>query len=375
MKRAALEQMAAGCVRPLEERDVPQIVDLHARVLLGKANPAGPPTLRTHIMQQILLHHPWCNPSLPSLVFQENDGRITGCLGVMPRPLLFQGREITAAVSHTFVVEPGSRSTLAALELAKRFVSGPQDLSLAEGNNASRKIWERIGGTPSLIYSLGWTRPLRPGQYALSFLRRRGLSPVFGWALRPLSQLVDAIAPSIAQRPFRLPVPTVTGAELDAVTLENVLTAFTRDRPLRPRYDGHSTKWLLEALSQKQGRGTLRKVVVRDGGWEPVGWYLYYGNAGGLAEVVQIGARDGYAEHVFDHLFYHARREGIVAVSGQVDPAFFQVISKKDCLFHHDAGSWMLVHSRNPELRHALHQGDAFLTRLEGEWWISRLLS
>jgi len=58
---------------------------------------------------------------------------------------------------------------------------------------------------------------------------------------------------------------------------------------------------------------------------------------------------------------------------GQVDPAFFHALSKKDCLFHHDGGSWMLVHSRHPELLHAIHRGDAFLTRLEGEWWISFL--
>jgi hypothetical protein len=29
-----------------------------------------------------------------------------------------------------------------------------------------------------------------------------------------------------------------------------------------------------------------------------------------------------------------------------------------------------MVHSNKPELLHAIHRGDAFLTRLEGEWWM-----
>jgi len=29
---------------------------------------------------------------------------------------------------------------------------------------------------------------------------------------------------------------------------------------------------------------------------------------------------------------------------------------------------WTLVHSQKPELLDGIHRGDAFLTRLEGEW-------
>jgi hypothetical protein len=40
---------------------------------------------------------------------------------------------------------------------------------------------------------------------------------------------------------------------------------------------------------------------------------------------------------------------------------------KKHCLLHH-RGYWTLVHSRNPDALEAIYRGDAFLTRLEGEW-------
>jgi hypothetical protein len=29
-----------------------------------------------------------------------------------------------------------------------------------------------------------------------------------------------------------------------------------------------------------------------------------------------------------------------------------------------------LVHSRDPEIMAAIHRGEAFLSRLEGEWWL-----
>ena len=367
-----LNRCSMGIVRPLEERDVARVAELHERVM-PKAPHLTPASLRAHL-SRILLQHPWRAESMPSLVYEENNGKVVGCLGVMPRPMSFQDRPITAAISHSFMVEPSKRSTLAALELAQKFVSGPQDLSLAEGGNVSRTIWEKYGGTVSLQYSLCWTRPLRPGRYVLSFLRRRGLPPALGWALRPLCQLADAVAPLVG-RPFHFPAPPVPGAELDGKTLCESVSEFTQDRLLHPRYVERSSSWLLETLAQKQGRGTLQSAVVRNEWKETIGWYLYYGNSGGIGAVVQIGAKEGCAEEVLDHLSYHAKQRGLVAISGQVDPALFQALSSKDCLFHHDGGSWMLVHSKHPELLQAIHRGDAFLTRLEGEWWISFLLS
>jgi hypothetical protein len=120
----------SGFVRPLAEEDLDRIVELHRGILPGAGQlPAG--TLRERL-SQLLLGHPWRSPHLQSLVYQETGGRIAGCIGIMPRPMVFQGRPVTAAISHSFIVEPGARPMLAALELAQNFLAGPQDLSLAE---------------------------------------------------------------------------------------------------------------------------------------------------------------------------------------------------------------------------------------------------
>lgn len=357
-----------GYVRPLEEEDVAQIADLHLRVIRGVGGPS-PASFREYL-SEIFLKHPWYDEAFPSLVYQETGGKIVGCMGVMPRPMSFDGQKVIAASSHSFMVEPESRATLAGVKLVKRFLSGPQDLSMTQGNTMTQKICEKFGGSTFFLYSLCWTRPLWPSRYALSFLGRRGLPDSWAWALRPFCRLADAVTPLVQQDPFRLRVPNLKSEELDAGTLCSCFGEVTKDRQLRPEYDGGSSQWLLKMLAENRYRRSLEKVVVRNADEETVGWYLYYRTRGGIGEVVQIGAKENYVEGVLDHLFYHAKQYGVVAVSGQVDPAFFQALSSKHCLFHQDGRSWMLVHSRHPKVLQAIHRGDAFLTRLEGDWWI-----
>lgn len=368
----AVEQSPAGKregVRPLRREDIPHVAELYERVF-GRRGRPSPRTFESYLLE-IFFRHPWYDDALPSLVY-ERHGRIIGCLGVMPRRMLFHGRSVQAAITHHFMVEPGSRSTLAGLQLAQAFLSGPQELSLAEGSDPSRKIWEGCGGATSLLYSLHWTRPLRPARYAVSFLKRRGLSNAFASILTPICALLDAVARRAPLKPFRLSMPSVSGEALDVGTLRACLAEYSLGRSLQPAYDERSLRWLMELLDQKKGRGTFQKVAVRNGAREIIGWYLYYLNPGGVSDVVHMAARPQAVHLVLDHLFYHAWRGGAAAVSGQFDPAFFHALSNQYCLFHHCNGAWMLVHAKDATLLQAIDRGDAWLTRLEGEWWIGR---
>src|SRR5207245_202681 len=213
-----------------------------------------------------------------------------GRLGVLPRPLSFDGRPIRAAISHTFMVEPGSRSSLAALALARAFLSGGQDLSIAEGGGPSRRILERFGGSTSLLLSLRWSRPLRPSRYLLSLLKRRGLAAPVRWALAPLCAAADTLAPAFLGGTARLAAPRWAGEDLTTGDLLECMSRVCAERSLRPVYDGATLEWLLDLLARRQGRGSLQRVGVRDGAGEMVGWFVYYLNPGGISEVVQIGA-------------------------------------------------------------------------------------
>lgn len=321
--------------------------------------------------EEIFCRHPWRQSDLPSLVYQEEGGQIVGCLGVMPRRMSLNGREIQAAITHHFMVGPGSRSTLAALELARMFLAGQQDLSVAEGGSVSQKIVERFGGATSCLHSIRWTRPLRPGRYFLSVLQRRGLSTALGWMLVPWGYAADTLAPLILPKSFVLSAPRLAGEELEPQMFLSCLSELTRHRSLRPEYDARSLQWLVDLLAKRSDRGTLQKVVLRCASGEIVGWYLYYLKPRAVSEVVQLAAKQGEMGKVLEHLFFHAWRGKAVAVSGQLDPEALHIFSEKGCVLHHDGSSWVLIHAKQPAALEAIHRGDAFFTRLEGEWSIA----
>src|SRR5262245_29394336 len=135
-------------VRPFREEDGSQVAELHRKVF--QTAPAWSMPLESaycNYFETIFLNNPWADPALPSLVFDEADGTITGFLGVRPQPMFFREQAVLAAVGSQLMVDPARRSTLAGVQLLQTFLSGPQDFSLAdEANEHPRKIWTALGG-------------------------------------------------------------------------------------------------------------------------------------------------------------------------------------------------------------------------------------
>jgi hypothetical protein len=361
-----------GNIRAAEERDIVQIADLHER-LLGK-RPENTSAALKASLQQVIFRNPWRNPAMPSLVFEQNDGSLAGFLGVVPRTMSINGRKITAATSHSFLVEPESRTSLAAIRLIKAYLSGPQDLSMAEGNAVSRKIWEGLGCTTSLLYSLNWTRPLQPVSYVLSALQRRGMFPALAVPLNYLCRGIDN-SPLGQQGPFKLTKPKLMSEELDVLPLCNDLQYMCQQQSLLPGYDENTLTWLLEQIQIKSKGQRLCKLLLRNHQQEIVGWYIYCQTIGGVWKVLQLVATENYVSEVLAHLFYQAKQDGIVAISGYMDPRFFHALATSDCLFRHDGTTaWMMYYTRDPEIRAAIQQDRAMISRLDAEWWIGFLL-
>ena len=368
----SLQDHFAGRVRALEARDIPGIAALHFKVY-GDKYRGREQSLRADLLR-LFLDNPWYSPELPSLVFESREGEVIGCVGVLPRPMQFHGRPVTAAVTHSFMVEPGRRATLAAVHLVRCFFDGPQDLSLADVNEVSRRIWESAGGRSSLLYGLSWTRPLKPSRYILSFLRNRGMPAALSWLLDPLCRGVDLFAPMLSRRSFQLTRPEAAGEALDADALCEAFPRLAQGRGLRPSYDPKSYAWQIETLAANARYGVLHGRQVRESSGRVCGWYVYFMRPNGIAEVVQLMSESGSADAVLDRLFFEAAEAGAIAVTGQMDPALYRSLSDKLCVYHQSADSWLMLHSRDSELVHAIEAGDAFLSRLEGEWWISSIL-
>jgi hypothetical protein len=304
---------------------------------------------------------------LPSLVCEADDGRVVGFLGVVPRRMSMNGQLLRAAISSQFVVDPASRTGLVVARLAKAFVDGPQDLSIAdEANDVGRKIWEGLGGSTSLLHSLHWTRPLRPARLALSFLRSRGALAPLALMAGPFARAVDALATRIPPSHFRQSPPPVSAEDLSEQTFLACRPEFGGEGSLRVEYDVPTFQWVLERAQQRSGAGRLHKIALRNER-TILGWYVYRMDPGGVADVLQIAAQPSSIHDVLDHLFWQAWRQGALAVTGRLEPRFVQAFSDRYCLFHR-RGPWMLVNAKKPELLQPFLRGDAFMSRLDGEW-------
>ena len=358
-----------GRIRPFVKDYIPRLVELNAKLFSRGAELS--PQKQLAQFEEAFLRNPWYDESLPSLTYEDADGRLIGFLGVIARRMSFKERTIRLAVSQHMMVDPERRSSLASIELLRTFLSGPQDVSMADtANDVSQKMWERLGGFTSLLHSIWWRRPLRPVGAALAYVRKRNkLLVPLALASRPLSITVDAIATRLRRSPFHIATSQTPEEDLGAENLLACLSEFSQMHSLRPEYDRHSLQWLLDILAQQKDYGTFKTAIVRNAKKGIRGWYMYYLNPNEMSEVIQIGATGESIKEVLVQLFYHAWQQGAVDLSGRLEPRFMKEFSAMSCFFF-PGRMWMLLHSRNPELLKAIDRDDMFLSRLEGDLWL-----
>ncbi len=351
-------------VRPFVEADIPQVAAVH-RAAFRRPDDPGLPVYRDYFLRTFLDNPAGCGP-ISSLVYQEHDGRIVGFVGLVPRRVVFNRCQYQAVISSQFIVDPASHVGLVALRLAKAYLEGPQDLSIAdEANDLSRKIWEGLGGTTALLLSMYWTRPLRPARLVVARLQGRLALAPFAVAALPLAAAVDSVAARLPSSPFRQRRPPTSAASLDGRTAVAEAPAFCGDQAAAVEYDYRTYQWLIDRAHTSTARGVLHSVVKN--GSATLGWYIGRLEADGNCEVAHLSATPSTIHEVLDHLFYDAWQQGASSVTGRLEPRFMQALSDKYCVFHR-RGPWLLIKTRIPELRHAFESGASCLSRLDGEW-------
>jgi hypothetical protein len=363
---------APGRLRPFRPDDIPAVAALRQRVF--RFSERTDLHALTAYCERVFCRHPWADEDLPSLIYEDDRGRPVGFLGVIPRPMRLGDERIRAAIATQLMVAPESRG-LAGRWLARAFFLGPQDLSLSDtANDAARRLWESVGGSVAAVHSLGWSRVLRPGRLAASQMAPRGL-----WrrallaAARPALLAGDALATRIAALAPAPPKPDGTTEPITPAAIATHAAEVLRGHTLRPDYDEcDATAWLLGMAAEKRQFGPLAGALARAPDGEVLGWFLYYGRAGGVAEVLEIAARRPARGLVLAHLLRHAWDAGATAVAGRLDPVLLRELAGQRCTLKLD-GPWLLYHSPRPEIMQAVERGggDAFLSRLDGEWWLS----
>ena len=354
-----------GEIKIFGEEHSEEVAELYLRVMRGRRN-AQSQRLAAYF-RHIFLHYPWRQVGYDSLMYIDGS-RIVGFLGMMRRPMHFAGREINVAVYSQFMMDREAHRGMGAIALFRKCVAGSQELNFTDGSaEGSAKVWAAVGGEKVGLYSFNWLRTLRPVatiQEHTTGRLRGGVWTAINGAVGLLGAPIDAVA----QRFLRPTTPYETVAVDSAALFETITDIGWREK-LKPSYQRESFNWLIAEASQaKYGQFRLRVTREQDG--KACGWFVYYLKPGGVCYVLQIGARraDQY-RGVLRALFADAADGGGTCVKGQSQPRHLVDLTEEHCLFRHPNSS-VLIASRDPELKAAIHRGDAALTRLDGESWL-----
>jgi hypothetical protein len=358
-------------IRRLERADLPQVANLYEHV--ARSGSWEAPAGLARYFEETFLDYPWSDPEIPSLVYAD-DGKIAGFLGSNVRRFTFDGTPIRLAISGQLVTDPSVRNRAAGAFLLKQFLDGPQDLTITDtASDTARRIWEGLGGETLHIGSIGWARVFSPLRSVWDFRTRRGggrLTPV----VRPVLSAVDAASSLVAGRALGVEKPEGSTEVLTADAMGEHLGAVAKTYRLRPAYDDRDgTTWLLDQMARVRPRGELIARLVRGSDARAQGWFVYYHRPGGIAQTLGVAAAPNDVGDVLDALLADARERGAVAVQGRIEPHLLEPLAERRCLFH-KSGYLPLIHSRRPELLHAIHSGRALLTRVAGEWWMGHHL-
>src|SRR5437763_11426325 len=179
-------------IRPFRLDDIPGVVALRRKSFRHSERPAA--AALGAYFEHVFFRNPWRDETLPSLVYVDPSGRPVGFLGVVPRRATFRGEVLRVAVTTQLMADPEHRG-VAAIELIQALLAAGPDLCFADlANDASRRLWEGLGGDVALVPSLAWTPPLRAVRYYGRLLGDTVRRRVLAMGPRPLSWVFDGWA-------------------------------------------------------------------------------------------------------------------------------------------------------------------------------------
>lgn len=363
-------------IRLLESADVPAVAGMFQRVF--RNDRAAPPPALADYMRRFYLEAPGCDPEIRPLVHVNDEGRITGFVGVNTLPMVLNGRRLRAAICGSLMAEDRESDPLAGARILKAFLAGPQDLSFSEtASEVSTQMWARLRGVVLPQYSLDWARVISPATFSLSVASNRikpaKLAAPFA---RALDNFYRKRMGRGEQRWSAVPEAGAgqtgfTAQETDRIGFVAVFDRLTAQFPLRPQWADGQLDHILADAEQKPDQGELvyASVAARTGAI--VGAFAYYAKAGEIGRVLQTLALPGQAGPVIDCLVDHASERGLSGLRGRTQPALLEAMLGRRIAFIHVAST--VVHSRDPSIVQACRDGQGFFNGVAGEHW-SRLI-
>jgi len=353
-------------IRPFTRADAGGVAALFQKTFRN-SDAASSEALKAHLVEAYL-EHPWYDPEIAARVHVGDDGRVTGFVGVFPGRFVHDGKPVRAAIPGTLMVENPEREPLAGAKLLRSVIKGPQDISLSETtNDVSQALWTRLGGAIVPSMSLDWFRLFRPGAGVVAMFAERHAAASL---LKPIAWLGDLVGGALAGRALAPPETpkrfTIERSPSDLAFAEAV-RALSERYAFRPDWSVEDILWFQRHAAPKERYGAMHRAVVRDARGGLVGCYLYHGQAGGAARVLQTLAAKNGEGAVLDCLLHDAAQNYIAVLRGRSTPDIAEALLPRATFFMHRAA--MAIHPTRGAAADAIVNGDALLTGLAGESW------
>lgn len=330
-----------------------------------------PSSLAAYLVEAYL-DHPWYDAQLPSLVSMTDDGRVDGFIGVFPLRMSLGARKVRAAVSGSLMVDEPEKNPLVGARLMRRYLQGPQDISITESaNSVSQSMMARLGGRVLPLNSLEWCEVFRPlGMAVVLASRAVGAVKAFAPIARAGDALLSRCRKDGSQSAQTRSSALTRGEDADEDSFIACALRCAAQFALKPDWEETVLRWLLTQATRKEEHGPMMCRLVYGKGDTPIGGYVVYLRPGGLAWVLQIFAEPGRADPVLDNLAAYAQSHGAVALRGRSTPLLIEPLLKRGCLFLHRSAT--IVHASDESLLTSAMQ-DGFINGLAAESW-SRLI-
>jgi hypothetical protein len=355
-------------IRPLERADIPQVASLYERIeRSGKGE--APLGLGRHF-ERTFHDHPWADPEIPSLVYEDANGAIKGFVGSHVRHLRFGHESIRLACPGQLVADFDVRKRAAGFFLLRQYLNGEQDVTITDtAGEPTRRMWEGLGGRVVHHNCVEWFRLFRPWRIVGDRMLKRAELPRLREIAAAVWPALDSVTTRLGRRFFRPAASRLEAEELTPGSLVAATRLLGGGWRVYPAYDEQFSEWLLEEAASVRSYGTLIGRLVRDANGRTAGWYLYYAKEGELGHVLQVVAKRQDMGAVVDHLYRDAFERGVAALRGRLEARLFDTLAERRVLLRRSEMGITLVHSRNQELENAVLSGDTLLSRLDGEWW------
>jgi hypothetical protein len=355
-------------VRSLRQDDLSQVVALY-RSYLAVPNFADEDELRI-AFEQVFLGQPLSDPSIPSLVFEGSDGEILGFIGSLVHRMRFEQRSVRLACSSSLVVSPRARQFGAGGLLLRKYLAGPQDLTVTDtAGSATEQLWKRLGGSKYHLGSVTWLHLIHPLRAAVGLklwhLGRHQRLPL----VRPLCRPLDAAYSRSENTDGTSDAEKHTEEQLSPQLLIDHVRLGPQRCRLWPDYDAEFLGMLFDQISRSRSNGQLVKNFVRDARGQPLGWYIASLLPSDIYRILGLAAAPGKEAILFRHVLDRAKDLNAAAVAGRLEPWLIEVLPQRVMMFRRVR---FLFHSRDEAICDAVRSSKALLTGLESDIWLPR---